>query len=139
MKVKDAMHKGAQWVSPDTPLTEVARKMKELDVGSIPVGENDRLVGMVTDRDIACRAVADGRDCDAVTAREVMTDGIIFCRDMEDLDDAMRIMEQKQIRRLPVINEQKRLVGMLSLGDVSQAAPHALTGEVTAAVSAPHA
>lgn len=139
MKVKDAMHKGAQWVSPDTPLTEVARKMKELDVGSIPVGENDRLVGMVTDRDIACRAVADGRDCDAMTAREVMTDGIIFCRDMEDLDDAMRIMEQKQIRRLPVINEQKRLVGMLSLGDVSQAAPHALTGEVTAAVSAPHA
>lgn len=139
MKVKDAMHKGAQWVSPDTPLTEVARKMKELDVGSIPVGENDRLVGMVTDRDIACRAVADGRDCDAVTAREVMTDGIIFCRDMEDLDDALRIMEQKQIRRLPVINEQKRLVGMLSLGDVSQAAPHALTGEVTAAVSAPHA
>ena len=139
MKVKDAMHKGAEWVSPDTPLTHVARKMKELDVGSIPVGENDRLVGMVTDRDIACRAVADGRDCDAVTAREVMTDGIIFCRDMEELDDALRIMEQKQIRRLPVINEQKRLVGMLSLGDVSQAAPHALTGEVTAAVSAPHA
>lgn len=139
MKVKDAMHKGAEWVSPDTPLTEVARKMKELDVGSIPVGENDRLVGMVTDRDIACRAVADGRDCDAVTAREVMTDGIIFCRDMEELDDALRIMEQKQIRRLPVINEQKRLVGMLSLGDVSQTAPHALTGEVTAAVSAPHA
>ncbi|HRN88867.1 CBS domain-containing protein [Hyphomicrobium sp.] len=139
MKVKDAMHKGAEWVSPDTPLTQVARKMKELDVGSIPVGENDRLVGMVTDRDIACRAVADGRDCDAMTARDVMTDGIIFCRDMEELDDAMRIMEQKQIRRLPVINEQKRLVGMLSLGDVSQAAPHALTGEVTAAVSAPHA
>ena len=139
MKVKDAMHKGAEWVSPDTPLTQVARKMKELDVGSIPVGENDRLVGMVTDRDIACRAVADGRDCDAMTAREIMTDGIVFCRDVEDLDDAMRIMEQKQIRRLPVINEQKRLVGMLSLGDISQAAPHALTGEVTAAVSAPHA
>ena len=139
MKVKDAMHKGAEWVSPDTPLTEVARKMKELDVGSIPVGENDRLVGMVTDRDIACRAVADGRDCDVATAGDVMTDGIIFCRDMEELDDALRIMEHKQIRRLPVINEQKRLVGMLSLGDVSQTAPHALTGEVTAAVSAPHA
>ncbi|WP_041318557.1 CBS domain-containing protein [Hyphomicrobium nitrativorans] len=139
MKVKDAMHKGAEWVSPDTPLTQVARKMKELDVGSIPVGENDRLVGMVTDRDIACRAVADGRDCDTITASEVMTDGIVFCRDMEDLDDALRIMEQKQIRRLPVINEQKRLVGMLSLGDVSQAAPHVLTGEVTAAVSAPNA
>lgn len=138
MKVKDAMHQGAEWVSPDTSLTEVARKMKELDVGSIPVGENDRLVGMVTDRDIACRAVANGRDCNEVTAGEVMTDGIIFCRDTEELDDATRIMEQKQIRRLPVINEQKRLVGMLSLGDVSQAAPHALTGEVAAAVSAPN-
>lgn len=137
MKVKDAMHDGAEWVSPDTPLTEVARRMKALDCGSIPVGENDRLVGMVTDRDIACRAVADGADCDQMTARDVMTEGIVFCRDTEELDDAMRIMEQKQIRRLPVINENKRLVGMLSLGDVSQRASHALTGEVTAAVSAP--
>lgn len=139
MKVKDAMHDGAEWVSPDTPLTEVAKKMKALDCGSIPVGENDKLVGMVTDRDIACRAVADGRDCSQVTARDVMTAGIVFCRDTEDLDDAMRIMEQKQIRRLPVIDENKRMVGMLSLGDISQAASHALTGEVTAAVSAPSA
>lgn len=139
MKVKEAMHKGAEWVSPDTPLTQVARKMKELDVGSIPVGENDRLIGMVTDRDIACRAVANGHDCAEATARDVMTEGIVYCQDTEDLDDALRIMEQKQIRRLPVINGKKRLVGMLSLGDVSQAAPHALTGEVTAAVSAHHA
>ncbi len=138
MKVKDVMHDGAEWVSPDTPLTEVAQRMKSLDCGSIPVGENDRLVGMVTDRDIACRAVADGRDCSQITARDVMTKGVIFCRDTEELDDAMRIMEQKQIRRLPVINEQKRLIGMLSLGDVSQRASFALTGEVTAAVSAPN-
>lgn len=139
MKVKDAMHPGAEWVGPETPVAEVARRMKDLDVGSIPVGENDRLVGMVTDRDIACRAVANGKDCAAATARDVMTEGIVYCRDTEDLDDALRIMEQKQIRRLPVINEDKRLVGMLSLGDVSQAAPHALTGELTAAVSAHHA
>ncbi len=139
MKVKDAMHTGAEWVAPETPLSEVAKKMQTLDIGAIPVGENDRLVGMVTDRDITCRAVAAAKDCSKLTARDVMTKGIVYCRDSEDLDDAMRIMEQKKIRRLPVIDGKKRMVGMLSLGDVSHAASHTLAGEVMAAVSAHHA
>ena len=138
MKVKDAMHKGCEWVAPETPVPQIAKKMKDLDVGAVPVGENDRLVGMVTDRDIACRAVANGKDCSKLTARDVMTKGIIFCRENEDLDDAIQIMEQKQVRRLPVLNEEKRMVGILSIGDVSHAASHELTGEVTAAVSAHH-
>lgn len=138
MKVRDAMHKGAEWVGPDTPISDVARKMRDLDVGSIPVGDNDRLVGMVTDRDITCRAVANGKDCSKLTARDVMSKGIVFCREGEDVDDALRIMEQKQIRRLPVINDKKRLVGMLSLGDISHSESHELTGEVVAAVSAHH-
>ena len=138
MKVKDAMHKGAEWVAPDTPVSQVAKKMRELDVGSIPVGENDKLIGMVTDRDITCRAVANGKDLSKLTAREVMTKGIVYCRDGEDLDDALRIMESKKIRRLPVIDEKKRMVGMLSLGDVSHSASHELSGELMAAVSSHH-
>jgi CBS domain-containing protein len=138
MKVKNAMHKGAEWVAPETPVAQVAKKMRELDVGSLPVGENDRLIGMVTDRDITCRAVANGRDISKLTARDVMTRGIFYCRDSEELDDALRIMESKKIRRLPVIDENKRMVGMLSLGDVSHAASHELSGELMAAVSEHH-
>lgn len=139
MKIKDAMHKGAEWITPDMPVPEIARKMRDLDVGALPVGENDRLVGMVTDRDIACRGVANGKDCSKLTARDVMTKGIVFCREAEDVDDALRIMEQKKIRRLPVLNDKKRLVGMLSLGDISHSMSHELTGEVVQAVSAHHA
>jgi CBS domain-containing protein len=139
MKVKDAMHQCAEWVEPQTPIDEIARKMRDLDIGAIPVGENDRLIGMVTDRDIACRAVANGTDPGKLTARDVMSKGILYCRETEDLEDAMRIMEQKQVRRLPVINDKKRMVGMLSLGDVAHAASHELSGEMTAAVSAHHA
>jgi CBS domain-containing protein len=137
--VKDAMHKGAEWVAPQTPVSDVARKMRDLDIGAIPVGENDRLIGMVTDRDIACRAVANGKDPGKLTARDVMSKGIFYCNDTEDLEDALRIMEQKQVRRLPVINDKKRMVGMLALGDVADAASHELSGEVIAAVSAHHA
>jgi CBS domain-containing protein len=138
MKVKNAMHKGAEWVAPETPIAQIAKKMKELDVGSLPVGENDRLIGMVTDRDITCRAVANGHDIGKLTARDVMSKGIFYCRDSEELDDALRIMETRKIRRLPVIDEKKRMVGMLSLGDVSHAASHELSGELCAAVSAHH-
>ena len=76
MKVKNSMHKGAHWVSPDTPVTTLARMMREQDIGAIPVGENDKLIGMVTDRDIALRAAGDGKDISRITARSVMTKGI---------------------------------------------------------------
>ena len=139
MKVKDVMHKGAEWVEPNTSISKLATTMKKEDIGAIPVGENDKLIGMVTDRDITVRAVANGGDMSKLTARDVMSKGIIFCRDNEDLDDALRIMEDKKVRRLPVINEDKRMVGMLSIGDVADAASHELSGEVVAAVSAHHA
>ena len=139
MKVKDAMHTGAEWAGPETAVCDIAQKMRDLDIGAIPIGENDRLIGMVTDRDIACRGVANGRDCTKLTARDVMSKGIFYCSDSEELEDALRVMEQKQVRRLPVINDKKRMVGILSLGDVAQAASHELSGEVTAAVSGHHA
>jgi CBS domain-containing protein len=138
MKVRDAMHRGVQWVQPGTRVMEIARLMREHDIGCVPVGENDRLVGMVTDRDIVCRSLAAGRDPSSTTARDVMTKGIIYCRAEEDLDDAVRLMESREIRRLPVIDENKRMIGILSLGDVSHAAPRQLSGEVLQAVSAHH-
>jgi CBS domain-containing protein len=139
MKVKQAMHAGVHWMDPDTSVEELAALMRDHDIGAIPIGENDRLVGMVTDRDIVCRCIAEGLDSATATARDVMTRGTIFCRDQEELGDAARIMESKHVRRLPVINKDKRMVGMLSLGDVSHAGPRQLTGEVMKAVSAHHA
>jgi CBS domain-containing protein len=139
MKVKDAMHKGVDWVSPETPVTELAKLMRQHDIGAIPIGENDRLVGIVTDRDIVCKGLAqDGFDAGRATARDVMTPGIHCCREDDDLAQAVRHMEELQVRRLPVINKSKRMVGMLSLGDVSHAAPGNLVSEVARSVSAHH-
>jgi CBS domain-containing protein len=138
MKVKDAMHKSATWVEAEVPLKDVVELMRSQDIGSIPVGENDRLIGMVTDRDIAIRAFHCSKGPSELTARDVMSQGIVYCRDSEDLDDAVRLMESKQIRRLPVLNDKKRMIGMLSLGDVAHAASHEITGETVAAVAAHH-
>ncbi len=138
MKVKNCMHKGAQWVSPDTPVKAVAKAMREQDIGAVPVGENDRLIGMVTDRDIAVRGVADGKDVAALKARDVMTKGIVWCRDSDDLTHAANMMQSKRVRRLPVIDKDKRMVGILSLGDLSQAGTERTIAAATKAVSAHH-
>src|SRR6516225_8010152 len=138
MKVKNSMHKGAHWVSPDTPVTTLAQMMREQDIGAIPIGENDRLIGMVTDRDIALRAVANGKDISRLTARSVMTPGIVWCRDSDDISQALQIMGSKQIRRLPVIDKNKRMVGILSLGDVAHTASPKIAADVTKAISGHH-
>jgi CBS domain-containing protein len=139
MKVKDAMHKGVEWVGPDTPVTELAKLMRMHDIGAIPIGENDRLVGMVTDRDIVCKGLAeDGFDTSRMRARDVMTPDIHCCREDDDLAKAVRHMEALQIRRLPVINKSKRMVGILSLGDVGHSAPGELLTECVKSVSAHH-
>lgn len=138
MKVRQAMHAGVDWCAPDTPLSEIARMMREDDIGAVPVGENDRLIGMVTDRDIVCRGFANGRDPAALTARDVMTEGVVYCREDASLEDAIHMMEDKRIRRLPVINAKKRMTGMLSFGDLSHSAGRELTAELASAVSAHH-
>lgn len=138
MKVKKAMHHGVQWCEPDTPLRDIAKLMRDNDVGAIPIGENDKLVGMITDRDIICRALAAGKDMNTVTATDVMTKGIIYCMEDEDIEDAIHLMQDRKIRRLPVISKEKRMVGILSLGDLSHAVSRELTGDLTAAVSEHH-
>ena len=139
MKVKDMMHKGLECVSPEAGVANIAQKMKQFDVGAIPVAKDGELIGMVTDRDIVIRCLANGKDSGKLKAKDVMTAGVVYCRDTEEVEDAIRLMENKQIRRLPVLDETKRMVGMISLGDVSHAVPQDLTGEVTKAVSAHHA
>src|SRR5438874_12438556 len=139
MKVKEVMHKGVDWVSPTTPVSELAKLMREHDIGSIPIGENDRLIGMVTDRDIVCKGLASNNfDARRATARDVMTEGIHCCREDEDLAKAVRHMETLKVRRLPVINKSKRMVGILSLGDVSHSASSDLVSECVKSVSAHH-
>ncbi|AMX03273.1 CBS domain-containing protein [Microbulbifer thermotolerans] len=138
MKVKQAMHEGCTWCSSDTPLSEVAKLLRDEDIGAVPVGENDKLIGMITDRDIACRAVSLGGDMSSVTARDVMTEGIQWCWEDEDLDSVIQKMEEHQLRRMPVMNREKRVVGILSLGDISHASAHRQTGEFASAVSAHH-
>ena len=109
------------------------------NIGAIPIGENDRLIGMVTDRDIVCKGLAQDRfDVRRTTARDVMTPGIHCCGEDDDLAKTVRHMETLEVRRLPVINKAKRMVGMLALGDVSDLAPSDLLMEYVQSVSAHH-
>jgi CBS domain-containing protein len=139
MKVKNCMHNGARWVSPETPVKAVANAMLEQDIGAVPVGENDRLIGMITDRDIVLRAVANGQDVSALKARDVMTKGVIWCKDTDDITHAANLMQSKKVRRLPVIDKNKRMVGILSLGDLSHAGTERTVAAATKGVSAHHA
>ena len=139
MDISQAMHAQADWASADMPVSEVARMMLKDDIGAVPVGKDDKLIGMITDRDIALRVVAQGRNPDKVTAEQVMTKGIVYCRAHQTVEDAIHLMDQKKIRRLPVIDDKNRLVGMLSLGDISHAVGRELSGEVLHAVSDHHA
>ena len=138
MKVRDAMHQGATWCPPDAPLNDIARKMRDEDIGAVPICENEKLIGMVTDRDIAVRGLADGRDVNSLCARDIMTAKVIYCTCEEDVDDAAHLMEQNEIRRLPVVDDNNRLCGMLSLGDIADCAGRSLTGEVMSAVAHHH-
>ena len=139
MQVKEIMSKNVTWVGPDLPLTQAAKKMSDLGVGCLPVGKDDRLIGMITDRDITCRAVAQGRNPAKTTIAEAMSKGISYCFDDQEVGEAAQLMEKKQIHRLPVLDRKKRMVGILSLGDLSLHVSHELTGEVVEAVSRPSA
>ena len=113
MKVSEAMTREVRLARPDQSIREVAQLMGELDIGAVPVEDNDRLVGMITDRDIAVRAIAQGRGPDT-KVREVMTSDIKYCFDDQSIDEVTRNMGDLQVRRLPVVNREKRLVGILS-------------------------
>ena len=139
MKVRDLMHKGIEMMPPDTPIAKLAKKMLDKDIGAIPVGANGKLVGMVTDRDITIRAVANGKDISRLTAEDVMTKGVVCCSDTAKARDVLQMMEEREIRRVPVVDDAAQVVGMVSIGDISKAMPDKAAGEVMRAVSAHHA
>jgi len=139
MLVKEVMTRSAQCIGPDATLQEAAEKMKSLDVGALPVCDNDRLSGMLTDRDIAVRSVCEGHDTRTKRVRDAMTAGVIWCNEDQDVADAARLMKEKQIRRLPVLNQDKRLVGIISLGDLAvETGDERLAGNTLEAVSDPN-
>jgi CBS domain-containing protein len=138
MRVNEVMTQGAECTRPAASLQEAAERMRTLDVGALPVCENDRLVGMVTDRDITVRATASAYDPCGACVRDVMTPDVIYCFDDQLVGDAVRIMEDNQIRRLPVLNRDKRLVGIVSLGDLAvKTGDEAMSGEALEQVSEP--
>jgi len=119
MKLKEIMTPGVEVIHPETTLQQAAAKMRRLDIGPLPVCDGDRLIGMLTDRDITVRAVAEGCDPNTTTVREAMTPDIAYCFDDQEVQDAVQLMERYRIRRLPILNRDKRLVGMVSLGDLA--------------------
>lgn len=132
MQVAEAMTRDVRVAAPDQSLIDAAKMMADCDCGVLPVGENDRLVGMITDRDIVVRALAQGKAGDT-QIRDVMSSEVKYCFEDDDLDDVARNMGDIQVRRLPVVDQNKRLTGIITLGDIAhtrqtQAAADALTG-----------
>lgn len=136
MKVREAMTVDVRLVNPAQTIREAASLMVDCDIGALPVGDDDRLVGVITDRDIAVRAVANGLGPDA-RVDEVMSREVMYCFDDDDLDAVASNMGDIQVRRLPVVNRDKRLVGIVSLGDVAACEEPDKTGEAVAGISAP--
>lgn len=118
MRVREVMSKKPEFLPPTASLKEAALKMLELDCGFIPIGENDKLIGAVTDRDIVLRTLAKGKDPNKTTLKDVMSERIEFCFEEDDLNKAIKHMKDKQIHRLVVLNKDKRMTGILALGDL---------------------
>ncbi len=133
--VKDVMTRQGEWIDPKTTLMDAAKKMHDRGIGSLLVGENDRIIGMVTDRDIACRGVAQNLNPADTPVRKVMSEKIIWCFDDQEIEDAAHLMEGKKVRRLAVMNRDKRMVGVLSVDDLAHKM-HELSGEVLDQVAA---
>lgn len=136
-KVSEFMTRDVRVADPSQTIREAAAMMAKADVGSLPVGENDRLVGMITDRDIVLRAVAEGRNPDT-SVREVMTERIRYCHDDDSVHDVARNMAELGVRRLPVINRDKRLVGIVALSNITHSGDAEATGELLDSVATPH-
>ena len=120
MRVREIMTTNVECVGPDTPVIDLAQKMKTLDVGFLGVCENDRLIGTVTDRDLVIRGIASGRDLNMSTARDVMTHDVFWCFEDDNVKDVAAKMREKEVRRMLILNKDKRLVGVVSIGDISK-------------------
>ena len=136
MRVSEAMTRDVRIARPDQSIREAATVMAEIDAGALPVGEQDRLIGVITDRDIAVRAVAQGK-APTTMVRDVMSQEVLYCFDDQDLDDVAKNMGNVKVRRLPVVNRDKRLVGILSLGDLVRNEGAKVAAGTVSRISAP--
>ena len=138
MKIRDMLTKDPHVIRPDAMISEAAKMMKHHDIGMLPVCDGQRLVGSITDRDLTVRAVAVARDPLSTKVRDVMTPSVFRCFDDQGIEEAAQLMEQKQIRRLPIVNRDKQLVGIISLGDLAlRSQNEQLAEEVLESVSIP--
>jgi CBS domain-containing protein len=135
-QIKDVMSKNFKWMAPDSPVAEVAQQMRDMDCGFMPLAENDKMIGMVTDRDITIRAVAEGLDISNTPARDIMTAKTLYCYDDQDVEEVCNNMGEIQVRRLPVVNRDKRLVGIVSMGDLAQSASRPNIGQTEQQITA---
>ena len=135
MNVREIMTPKVVTVPPKASIFQIAKLMRDEDIGSVPVVENDRLIGIVTDRDIVIRALADAQPGKNVDARTVMSSRVLYCFDDQSVEEVLANMGDQQVRRLPVVDRDKRLVGVVSLGDLSEGAPPAQAGECLSQIS----
>jgi CBS domain-containing protein len=133
--IRDVMTSNPTGVETSTPIAEAARSMKAENVGSLPIVEGDRLVGMLTDRDIVIRGIAEGKDIQTATAGEIASRDVVSIDPQQSLDEALRLMGEHQIRRLPVTEEDGRLVGIVAQADIARVGHDALTGQVVEQIS----
>jgi len=137
MNVRDAMTARPCCAAPDTPLSQVAEMMDNQDIGAIPILDGDRLVGMITDRDIVVRAVAKQKDLRGMSSRDISSGELVTVKPGQDLSDALHLMAQHQVRRLPVVDDESRLVGVVSQADIALDANGQSVGEMVAGISKP--
>jgi CBS domain-containing protein len=137
MNIRDAMTGRPRSAAPDTPLSQVAQLMEAQDIGAIPILDGDQLVGMITDRDIVVRAVAKEKDLRKMRSREISSGELVTVGPDQDLSDALHLMAQHQVRRLPVVDDENRLVGVVSQADIALGAQDKSVGQMVAGISQP--
>jgi len=137
MKIREVMTRSPEYIHESDSVMHAAQKMKDLNVGVLPIFDNNRLVGMLTDRDIVVRCLAEGHDIKSTKISDIMTKEVVSCTEDEDVNDAIKLMESRQIRRLIVRDEQNQVVGIVSLGDLACSISECLVGEALREVSEP--
>jgi CBS domain-containing protein len=139
MHVKEVMSNRPEFLPPTTPLIKITEEMRLHDFGFVPIGENDRLIGVVTDRDVAIRGVGNGKDPNSLQAKDVMTKKVLYCYEDDNIKDAAESMCKQQVHRLIVLNKDKRMTGILSLGDIARKSKNEkLSGHIIEAISQLH-
>jgi CBS domain-containing protein len=137
MQLSQIISHDVKTISPEASIRDAAMCMREADIGALPVCDGQKLVGMITDRDIAVRAIAQGEDPEQCRVSDAMTSDVIYCYEDEDVEQAVKIMEQKQLRRLPIVNRDKQLVGILAQADIARTGRDEMSGNMVEKVSQP--